>query len=770
MRAILLVFAVFMLMAMGHAQDYRTRPWHTPAASDDSDTIRFTDAGLLDGTLPEYLYQGRAGKKRQLVFEMACTKDREPLEWKTLQAYYDEQMQQVAKKISSDPATYRDLLTHVQDDRYRKFVKAANRSNESENLFDSLFTAGGISAFDRVLTHGPGFERYKDSAVISYSVVMSCSDDCGLHAGDSPLVSTDQDCPRHSAPKTICTNAPLGFELYKKDRWTDLAQEHLASLKKQESLVLLKLDRDYASILAEYDTLQGRIFQSRMDNPDSCKALNDLAEKLNKRIEEYGSVAKGSLADWALQWMWYTKGVAQINPFLPDVPQPSDPVASALLDIRIATLKKAIHELKLPEEAPGTLRHLQDQYQYTLELKRRYAAQDSLHNRISKENRRAVLNASYSADTVLYRGLLYTSPGGRDHRPTAGIVPMPWKVPTSVTHHWMRQHDASRNFALMSTVEREEYYKRFDQVHYLVHNYAGEPGSVGVKVSDRTKERENKASLTEEVSTVLTDLSAFSITGSLSKLIPLTQEKSTERKLKSVMPLVSETTDNRCTLWLKNQVRLDANMRLISSYDRMLDTVRSVLELKRSTTRIVPHTEEVFARSGKDFDYIFIIPDPAKPKEEKEVAGGTVLQNKPTTVQVIGGVAFSFTDVTRIKASGDPVVLEEISAPLQFMVGLKFYPSKGELGDDRVVWSKHRRNIIIAASMPKVADNIYLGGGWDIYPGLNIAAGLQLYRNDVYNILNDKVQSTSTAYSPAAFVAVSLDGSAIVGIATFLFK
>jgi hypothetical protein len=770
-RGSVLALAISVLSLLASAQeDYRNRPWHTPAASDDCDTIRFTETGLLDGTLPEYLYQGRTGEPRQLVFEMACKKEREPLEWKTLQAHYDEQMQEVKKMVSTDPTTYRELLAHVKDSLYRVFINSAYSSDQSTGLFDSLFLGRGRSAFDRMIPDSRGFQQGKNEMVLSYTVVMSCAEDRGTQSNEKALNPRDNNCTRHTVPMDLCTNGSIRFELRKKDRWTDFAEEHLGNLKKHETIVLLKLDQDYASILAEYDLLQERIFQSSSNNPDTCKTHNDLAEKLNKRIEAYYRVAKGTLADWALQWMWYTKGVPRLNPFLPDVPEPSDPVDNALLDLRIATLRHAISELKLPADYQKTHRSLLDQYQNALELKRRYAAQDSVYKHILMEDRRASFNALYNADTVLYKGILYTSPGGRDTRPKASFVPMPWKVPTSVTHQWMRQHDASRNFSLMPTVVREEYYKRFDKVHYLVHNYTGLPGSVGVKVTDKTTTRPNKATLTEGISTVLTDLNAFSIAGSLSSLIPLTQGKSGLQNDSFLKLVQTVKKDTRCSDWSINQAKLDANMRMIARYDRMLDTVRTVLDIKRSPTRMVPHTEEVSVISGKDFNYVFTVPDPANSKAEKDVNGGTVLQNKPVKVQVIGGVACSLTDVTRIKASGAPVVLEEISAPLQFMVGLKFYPSKGELGDDRVVWSKHRRNIIIAASMPKVADNIYLGGGWDIYPGLNIAAGLQLYRNDVYTILNDKVQSTSTAYSPAAFVAVSLDGSAIVGIATFLFK
>lgn len=70
----------------------------------------------------------------------------------------------------------------------------------------------------------------------------------------------------------------------------------------------------------------------------------------------------------------------------------------------------------------------------------------------------------------------------------------------------------------------------------------------------------------------------------------------------------------------------------------------------------------------------------------------------------------------------------------------------------------------------KPLDNIFLGLGYDIVPGLKLTAYLKLYRNDIVTIKNNEITYREIHYMPAPAIGINIDATSLITALTNITK
>lgn len=146
-------------------------------------------------------------------------------------------------------------------------------------------------------------------------------------------------------------------------------------------------------------------------------------------------------------------------------------------------------------------------------------------------------------------------------------------------------------------------------------------------------------------------------------------------------------------------------------------------------------------------------------------------------LQTAAGIAYTPTAgfITSVDTSGGGFKINRDGDRFRVIVGFRWYPAglynqKNPASLARDQRWLHRLNILVATSIPKPQENIYFGGGFDLVPGLNLAAGVHWQQRNRYSILNNQVESRQIGYRGHFFYAVTVDPGLLVTAITTLFK
>lgn len=83
------------------------------------------------------------------------------------------------------------------------------------------------------------------------------------------------------------------------------------------------------------------------------------------------------------------------------------------------------------------------------------------------------------------------------------------------------------------------------------------------------------------------------------------------------------------------------------------------------------------------------------------------------------------------------------------IAGFKIYPFKTYLRDGALVprYPLRRLSAVVAFSIPKPLNNFYFGGGYDLVPGFTFTMGLNVYKQNYYEVENGRITKTATRYA-----------------------
>jgi len=146
-------------------------------------------------------------------------------------------------------------------------------------------------------------------------------------------------------------------------------------------------------------------------------------------------------------------------------------------------------------------------------------------------------------------------------------------------------------------------------------------------------------------------------------------------------------------------------------------------------------------------------------------------------LQTAAGIAYTpgAGFITSVDTTGGGFKINRDEDRFRVIIGFRWYPAglynqknPASLARDKR-WL-HRLNILVATSIPKPRENIYLGGGFDLVPGLNLTGGIHWQQRNRYSILNNQVESRQIGYRGHFFYAVTVDPALLVTAITTLFK
>src|SRR5690606_5595099 len=119
-----------------------------------------------------------------------------------------------------------------------------------------------------------------------------------------------------------------------------------------------------------------------------------------------------------------------------------------------------------------------------------------------------------------------------------------------------------------------------------------------------------------------------------------------------------------------------------------------------------------------------------------------------------GGIAYTFIPYSQSVASENngSIAITNNVRQYQLVVSLHTYlGKKGLFNQDNSFWGKNKERLFafVGVGIPRPLENVYLGLGKDLWPGLKLTVGLHLARHNYYKIQNDEIIEEKLNYKLA---------------------
>lgn len=389
------------------------------------------------------------------------------------------------------------------------------------------------------------------------------------------------------------------------------------------------------------------------------------------------------------------------------------------------------------------------------ELEERKEALDSLKSEINgiESGILAFKKLYLNKEKVLYKGLFYLSS----------------KDKTIM----MRNHDASNEFKTLPN-QRKIYYEHED-IHYLAHNFKGNLSKYRLEPTGEAI-TDHKPTWVDDVvsqidaldgilATNVPDMVGFSKSlgiGAIKLFSPINTKANPHieaiQTVNDTKELLQWLHDNEDNLILLNELSI------FKTY-KSKTTLGQTVELKEKDRSFSLPAKVSY--SIKEY------------KSETEVKKSFDFSNaynhyRLKRVQLQAGFIVSISPVERLQLDESSTNLDPTieTNPLQFVTSVKVYPWKTDLDDNKLLLLHQRRaNLIAGVSIPSPLENVYLGFGYDLVPGLNLNFTTHLYKDFNYKIENGVVAEKRVRYRHAPLaVGVGVDLEIFTKTIKLLFK
>ncbi|GAA4318643.1 hypothetical protein [Flaviaesturariibacter amylovorans] len=543
--------------------------------------------------------------------------------------------------------------------------------------------------------------------------------------------------------KVNCTNCvgtesdQFRFELIRINPWDQTIRDWY-----REKAAAFKEDNKFADIEAGLTTL------SDTSNPLDVKdAISQLVP----------------LQRWFINWFWFNGGALQLDPFnvLPETTANTVPNMISEIDTRLAFLHEKLVFLDSAKRALTKTRASMT------ELETIQAQQKSLMDEIATESsKKTVLVNSLRKDPLLlrlnYNALVYQ---GR------------MELSKSIINRRLnphKQYDALKGFRPISL----NYFQRRkiseipenERMHIAVHNV---PLSVTIKADEKrqpfTDQEEFTALLSEQLAKI--DFSGLGV--------PLVRNmedffrsfgnvevedlgtKSGFVESNECVDILKVSAKNLLSHWKEMQVTFPVDPNLF----KKLGTTDPAFR-----THLAPLTE--FEAPFRDSITIKAI----YPKDSVvDVAKTYVKVGKLRFFQLMAGVAVmkNPVPVTRIDTVGGGFRVSSSDNAARAIFGFKIYPFKNYNRDHGLLprYPLRRFSFFAGAELLKPLDNFYLGGAYDVIPGLAVSMGSNISLQTTYQVQNNAIVKTSRRYRESGrYYAVSVNPVLFVQFVKLFFK
>ena len=519
-------------------------------------------------------------------------------------------------------------------------------------------------------------------------------------------------------------------------------------LKNKESKIAL----DSKALAKDMDTYCELLKKGpKRDSALACELIKNIHDNLM------------GFRQWMTSWLWFTEGKITIDPFhiIADKGLQSilDDIGQNNKDLANEKVLKAFYDSSLTNYAK---RRIVFTNLDTL-LSRRKMVEDDIEtysNNIKDDHKR--IEKGYSrimsigiVNRTLYQGTLLVSK-------TGNIL-------------IQKQFDRSANY---SAVYKNRWQKNRvteipenEKVFVLIQNL---DSLTKVKLDERRLTFSDQEEFTQLISEQLTaiDFSGMPAGGveKLRDFLGGVVSPARGSRLPWVNPNVSKTVC-QCDTLLKIAANINNAVKNNQSIYTHSDIFGKSLSLKTQySTLVLPTTS--FEAPYRDSITIKEVPDKG---EEADVSKTYIKVGALRYFQIAAGFAFVSHPVysTTIDTSGNGFKVSSADNAAEPIVGVKFYPIRNYKRDKSIIprYPFRRLSIFGCGDMLHPLNNFYVGGGYDLVPGLAFIVGNNFYLQTKYAVQNNQVTNTSNTYqSGGLFYSVIVNPVILVQFIKLFFK
>lgn len=479
-----------------------------------------------------------------------------------------------------------------------------------------------------------------------------------------------------------------------------------------------------------------------------------------------------TLNTWFVNWLWVTRGQLTLNPF--KVPQDE-----VLKDLAAKIAEKNIHmaqlqqqqqfidscilKLRAREDNLTILKQLQDQAETT----RKGIENDSARLSTMAEKYAAGTTALAKVATIpmLYNGMFYTS--------ATGNVTVMKQFDAAMKYRPIYRN-SNTFFVNRWSKERVTEVPENERVMLLVQNTTT---NVKLNIDEGRQDFDDMEAFTRQTKDLLAQLD-FTSTLSASGVAGLPAfAKGLINKTSTGGVFGGVTFANPANCVVGGQAQ-DLLVELVAKTDGFsLPFDQEPIQLKEAdmATYSTYAQQAALDKYEAPFRDSISIQDVTKSGSPKEVTKSFLKVGALRHVQIAAGIAIVRTPVSTntIDTTGNGFKVNGADNISNVIVGFKFYPVKSYNRDNSIIprYPFRRLSVFGGFDMLHPLNNFYLGGGYDIVPGLSFIVGNNYYKQTAYTVSNNKVIDTKNSYvSGGVFYSVTVNPILFVQIIKTFFK
>lgn len=551
------------------------------------------------------------------------------------------------------------------------------------------------------------------------------------------------------------TSQSFTFEVVLVDKYRELVIDHFTKTRRyfqrdgeKKWHELMKTLLSYAPFM---DSVKA-IMQDLTLGKINCAAYNDSIQKRRTRIDQVTQLLTHLKASdnnrWLASWLWYTGGFPRFNPFDFSSGQPLKSYAntnfkidtSQYYDSFITAVNNAIDE-QCQHAKPGS----PDSILMLVEKKKQGEAKliDKSAGLafIEKQNNKA--DAFSQSQKVIYKGDILVS--------------------TKDQLRYIRYHDRLKGY-MLSQKQPKDYPEDYAMYVGVVNVPAGKSTTLDQRLSDFTEKAEFSTQLQESLGALSTGRSTI-----------IDAFGASNKQLLSWQP-AGNTSPQTCDSLVGATLALYHLYHFVTmGYNGDLPVPEKLTPQTDSSqyqyTTILAGQDDKAAPFTNEYS---IIERLASDTSKKQIAKGFRYNvGKLRSFAIGAGLAFGFSQVRQVNVdSVGALSTTTDAARAKFIVGLKYYPFKTFLRDNGICprWPERRFSLFGGFEVLDPLNNLYLGIGYDIVPGLNVNAGANFYRQNYYRIQNDRILDKATRMPAVGYLAVTLDPEVVVDLIKLMAK
>ncbi len=128
--------------------------------------------------------------------------------------------------------------------------------------------------------------------------------------------------------------------------------------------------------------------------------------------------------------------------------------------------------------------------------------------------------------------------------------------------------------------------------------------------------------------------------------------------------------------------------------------------------------------------------------------------------QLMGGLAYSFPSpvVNEVKETEAGLTVDQKKEQVKVVAGINFYLAKGLfLQDNRISARPDRWSLFLGVGVASPLKNLYTGVSWDIVPSVKLVFGAHFHNTAEYELKNDQIAKLNNTYKPYYFMGIGID-------------